>query len=261
MKNNRNPLKIAIGLLICLGLGGESVVSQEAPHAAPRGMVYVEAGPFMMGSNLYQKDEKPLRQVTLDAFYIDITEVSMADYGQCVRSRKCSRPKSGKSFGRGFPPMGANHPAIGVTWYDAENYCSWAGKRLPTEAEWEKAARGNTGFPYPWGTVIDCEHANYYSCKINHPQPVGSYPKGRSPYGALDMAGNVQEWVRDWYDPTYYRHAPNENPPGPADGVKKVLRGGSYDYVWSSVRTSYRFRDLPKNFDNGYGFRCAKSAK
>lgn len=240
--------------------GGGAVMSQGAAPAAPPGMVYVEAGPFNMGSDLYQRDEQPIHQVTLDAFFIDITEVTNADYAKCQRSGKCHSPHRNKKATRGESiQTGPNYPVVAITWFDAQGYCKWAGKRLPTEAEWEKAARGTTGNPYPWGKEIDCKHANYNRCEVNHPQPVGSYPDGKSPYGALDMAGNVMEWVSDWYDSQYYSKSPARNPTGPDDGVKKALRGGSYDYTFSSVRTSFRFADLPRNWDLKYGFRCVKS--
>ncbi|MBW1723410.1 MAG: SUMF1/EgtB/PvdO family nonheme iron enzyme [Deltaproteobacteria bacterium] len=212
-----------------------------------------------MGSELFRPDERPAHAVKLGAYYIDIYEVTYGDYMDCVRKGKCRRPRLGKSAGKNFPVPRKNWPVIGINWYDAENYCKWKHKRLPTEAEWEKAARGNTGNPYPWGDVIDCGHANYMKCKIGHPVQVGGYPAGKSPYGAMDMAGNAQEWVADWYDPDYYGNSPDKNPFGPSQGERKVLRGGSYDYVWSAVRTTYRYSDFPENHHNSYGFRCAAS--
>ncbi len=249
-------LLAAITLLI---ISFPSQVQPEPGQTPPGGMAYVPAGKFLMGSDLYQRDERPARPVKLGAFYIDITEVTYGEYMRCVRKRKCRRPRFGKAAGRGFPRPRSNWPVVGINWKGAESYCRWKNKRLPTEAEWEKAARGNTGNPYPWGNMVDCKHANYVRCGIKHPVEVGSYPKGKSPYGALDMAGNAQEWVADWYQPGYYKNAPQTDPKGPDSSKKKVLRGGSYDYVWSAVRTSYRFADFPGNHDNGYGFRCAAS--
>ena len=245
-------------MTLTLFLNADTILP-EVGAVPPPGMVYVPAGSFLMGSDLYQKDEKPAREVTLDAFYIDITEVTYGDYMKCARSRKCGSPRLGKAAGRDFPRPRNDWPVVGITWDDAHKYCRWKNKRLPTEAEWEKAARGSTGNPYPWGSVIDCEHANYLPCDIRHPVPVGSYPKGKGPYGTLDMSGNAQEWVADWYGSKYYKKAPNTNPPGPETGKKKVIRGGSYDYVWTAVRTSYRFADYPDNYDNSYGFRCVLS--
>jgi len=220
------------------------------------GMVYVPAGQFLMGSEMYQNDEKPSHKVTLKAFFIDINEVTFAEYLKCPG---CHRPRFGKAAGKNWPKMQPNWPVVGINWEDADKYCRWKKKRLPTEAEWEKAARGNSGNPYPWGDELDCRHANYVKCGIGHPVDVGSYPPGRSPYGALDMAGNAQEWVADWYDPMYYKNAPNADPPGPATGTKKVLRGGSFDYASQALRTSYRYADYSKNDDTSYGFRCAAS--
>jgi len=231
-------------------------VQPEPGAVPPPGMVLIPAGPFLMGSDIYQDDEKPSRTVALKTFYIDINEVTYADYLKCP----CRRPRFGKAAGKNWPGMKPNWPVVGVSWEDADKYCRWKKKRLPTEAEWEKAARGgNNGNPYPWGSNIDCQHANYIKCGLNHPVDVGSYPLGKSPYGVLDMAGNAQEWVADWYDQNYYKNAPNADPPGPSAGARKVLRGGSYDYSALSVRVSYRYADYPKNDDTSYGFRCAAS--
>jgi len=218
-------------------------------------LVYVPAGEFLMGSadgdaDAYD-DEKPQHRVYLDAFWMDRTEVTKDQYQQCVAAGKCAAP-SCRGTGQG------NHPVVCVSWQDAADYCAWAGRRLPTEAEWEKAARGTDGRKYPWGNEApDCNRLNYGGCVNNNTSAVGSYPKGASPYGALDMAGNVWEWVADWYDAKYYAGSSARNPTGPASGEYRVVRGGSWFGHQRGVRAAYRDRYLPDYCNVNIGFRCA----
>jgi len=231
-------------------------------------LVYIPAGEFIMGSKFSynEKSEKPSHLVNLDAYWIDRTEVTNAMYSLCVTAGFCdvtgdySRTRDTYSGN----PEYSNYPAISVNWFQAQAYCSWAGRRLPTEAEWEKAARGTDGRIYPWGDESPtCNLANFYDC-IGDTNMVGSYPNGASPYGLLDMAGNVREWVADWYSENYYESSPIFNPTGPSSGREKVLRGGSFESSRSDLRTADRYPSfddvLEYPFWQGFGFRCAVSS-
>jgi len=217
-------------------------------------MVYVPEGTFTMGSDDGEEDEKPVREVYLDAYWIDKYEVSHAQYKICVEAGECNEPQS---TGRYNNSNYANHPVVYVDWHQASAYCEWAGGRLPTEAEWEKAARGPDGNKYPWGNESPtCDKANYAECGMGDTTEVGSYPEGASVYGAMDMAGNVWEWVNDWYAGSYDVNQLN-NPTGPSSGTYRVLRGGSwYDDDWR-IRSAYRDRSSPVSRNYCGGFRCA----
>jgi eukaryotic-like serine/threonine-protein kinase len=225
-------------------------------------MVYVPAGDFLMGSPAGEGDdnEHPQHTVYLDAFWIDRTEVTNRQYQQCVQAGACdvSRYADNSDYN------GADQPVVGVTWFNASDYCQWAGGRLPTEAEWEKAARGMDGRKYPWGNqTATCDYAvmddgSGNGCgRGDAAWDVGSKPGGASPYEALDMAGNVWEWVADWYGSDYYDVSPANNPTGPGSGEYRVLRGGSWSHSVRSVRAANRLYSNPVYRNNNVGFRCA----
>ena len=217
-------------------------------------------------------------QVTLDAYYIDQYEVTNARYSECVAAGGCNTPSPLGSFTRdayyGLAEFD-NYPVVHVSWEDSNAYCRWRDARLPTEAEWEKAARGPEGLKYPWGNDFGGTKLNF--CDKNCPltwankdyndgyadtSPVGSYEGGKSPYGIYDMGGNVWEWVNDWYDAEYYSNSPLINPQGPETGQFHVIRGGSWSNVYSGLSSSLRSWDVvPSLGQYGYyGFRCARSA-
>jgi len=251
-----------IALVAVLVIGGAIFLAVQGGMLAllppaPPGMVYVPAGAFTMGSDKGNSDERPVHTVYLDAFYIDKTEVTNAQYRKCVEAGGCDTPVKTTYYDNADYTQ---HPVVYVSWNDADAYCRWAGKRLPTEAEWEKAARGTDGRTYPWGEGIDCDHAQYSKCG-GGTMPVGSKPKGASPYGALDMVGNVWEWVADWYDPDYYSQSPERNPPGPDSGEGRVLRGGSLHGNQRFTRCAYRVGGNPRHRYFYVGFRCARGSQ
>ena len=229
-------------------------------------MVYVPEGNFTMGGYFYA-EERPSHGEYLDAFWIDKTEVTNSMYAKCVSAGSCQPPVHSSSathanyYGN---PLYDNYPAIYVNWSDASSYCTWAGARLPSEAEWEKAARGTDDRTYPWdpgpwntgpnGTLLN------FNSSVGDTTAVGSYPTGASPYGALDMAGNVWEWVNDWFDANYYASSPSNNPQGPSSGTYRVLRGGAWFSYGQHINVNFRYYHDPSFSDFGTGFRCARQS-
>jgi formylglycine-generating enzyme required for sulfatase activity len=222
-------------------------------------MRLIPAGEFIMGNANFDDDEKPVHTVYLDAYYIDAYEVTNAAYQTCVDAGACKPPLQTGSLTRAKyfgDPDYANYPVLYMDWDRANAFCTWRGARLPTEAEWEKAARGTDGREHPWGGGVGCSYANYGDCQPDSTE-VGSYPAGVSPYGIFDMAGNVWEWVADWYWPNYYSKAPLKNPSGPPSGDSHVIRGGSFLATPDLLRVSHRAAYLPEDFYVYVGFRCA----
>jgi sulfatase modifying factor 1 len=220
---------------------------------------YIPGGPFYMGSpeGLGRESERPLHVVTLDPFWIDETEVTHGNYQICVEAGACDAQDV-----NGYDPLGRGAEPIEVTWDVAQAYCRWANGRMPTEAEWEKAARGSDAHTYPWGDDHpDCSRANYESLRgycFNGLALAGSFPAGASPYGVMDMAGNVAEWVNDWYDPGYYAASPEQNPQGPDSGQGRVVRGGAWYDTYPYIRAAYRDAHDPDGATAG--FRCVVPA-
>jgi formylglycine-generating enzyme required for sulfatase activity len=221
-------------------------------------MVFIPAGEFWMGSDDGDSDEQPRRHVYLDAFWIDKYEVTNALYKRFWESDGQRRGNRVPLYWNDSKWNEPNQPVVGVDWWDAWYYCRWAGKRLPTEAEWEKAARGTDGRRYPWGDQWDSGRANLTENGIGKTVSVGSYPSGASPYGVQDMAGNVLEWVDDAYDKDYYKQAPSRNPKGPETTGYRVLRGGSWIYHARTLRISDRTFDVSSERYDDVGFRCAQ---
>jgi formylglycine-generating enzyme required for sulfatase activity len=234
--------------------------------------VPVAAGSFTMGSpaGVGDADESPSHTVSLPAFYIDRTEVTNAAYAACAAALGCLPPARASSATRASyygNAQFAAFPVINVTFAQAEAYCSWVGKRLPTEAEWEKAARGAMDArQYPWGdTAPTCTVANTLaaggSACAGDTTPVASFPAtSKSPVGAVDMCGNVWEWVADWYDPAYYANSPSLSPPGPTSGTQKVIRGGGFQSPPEFGRVANRLAADPATPLTATGFRCARDA-
>jgi len=234
----------------------------------PPGMVEVPGGAFEMGSN-ENADEMPIRQVEVDRFWMDETEVTVEAYAECVDAGVCSEPST-TTYCNWMVAGREDHPVNCVTWQEAADYCGFAGegtKRLPTEAEWEKAARGTDAREYPWGDspAPSCTHvvmtAGFVDsgCGMISTWPVGSKPLGDSPYAAHDMAGNVWEWVADWYASSYDA-AETDNPTGPAMGTVRVLRGSSwYNSNADYFRAAYRNDFNPSDVSYALGFRCART--
>ncbi len=212
--------------------------------------------------NTYDRGEMPLHRVLLSSFWMDRTEVDNEEYGQCVAKGVCQPPASFSSYSR--PDYFGNalyaaYPVIYVTWDDADTFCRWAGGRLPTEAEWERAARGGMGGTYPWGDQPPADSQSNFGFDVGDTSPVGAYPSGASPDGVLDMAGNVAEWVADWFQRDYYSLAPLSDPSGPGATGARVVRGGSWLDDSNMVRADLRLGYPPDSAYVNLGFRCAES--
>ena len=235
----------------------------EQPAAVETPMVEIPEGLFLMGFDGTQalEDERPKHQVWLPVFFMDLHEVTTAQYASFLAATQRLAPWQWNTVDLA---QHSDRPVVGADWSDADAYCRWKGKRLPTEAEWEKSARGTDGRLYPWGNqVASKELANFaLGARFSYSQvlmPVQSYEQGKSPYGLYQMAGNVGEWVQDWYGTNYYELSPERNPQGPEQGQFKVLRGGSWSDLPKYLLTYGRFK-LPPETRNSYtGFRCAKS--
>ena len=239
-------------------------------------MILIPAGWFLMGTDgadvlemqkeycwkaKWFADEKPQHRVDLPAYYIDETPVTNAEYKRFLAANPGHpAPPDWDPDDRTFPREKDNHPVVFVSWHDANAYAHWARKRLPTEAEWEKAARGTDGRRYPWGQEFDLGRCNTKASDLRGTTVVRQYAQmGDSPYGVIDLAGNVWEWCADWYDAEYYKRPFSFNPPGPESGDWRVLRGGAWDVSPDYERCASRDYIVP---DNGYatvGFRCAST--
>ena len=217
-------------------------------------LVEVPAGSFTMGSNDGGSDEKPVHTVRLDKYYIGKYEVTVGQFKKFCNAKGITMPKQPTWNNRD------DHPVVNVTWDDAKAYCDWAGLRLPTEAEWEKAARGTDGRKYPWGNAWDASKCNSSENGDSYANtsPVGSFSSGVSQYGAYDMAGNVWEWCNDWYGSDYYGSSPSIKPAGPSSGLTRVLRGGGWLFSVVNCRAAFRFFYRPDGRLNRFGFRPAK---
>lgn len=249
-------------------MSGAGVEVEPVPESVPGEdpipdeMVTIPAGPFVRGTESGGFDERPQRTIHLDAFSIDRYEVTNHYYQQFVLATGHRKPGLPARYAKSSGKMkGTNQPVVYVSWDDATEYCRWKGKRLPTEAEWEKAMRGGDGRLWPWGAEERAGDANWARVQDGYEvsAPVGSFQADKSPYGVMDGAGNVIEWVDDWYDEIYYKSSPEQNPLSPEYGTYRVLRGGSYTTSGGDVRITSRSKMMPDFRDETIGFRCAMS--
>ena len=236
-------------------------------------MAFIEGGIYEMGSrrslreldpaDLLNNDrhalgpENPAHHVHVDGFYMDIYEVTNAEYEKFIKAE-------GKKNSRFFDDTnfnGPRQPVVGVSWKEAVQYCARKGKRLPTEAEWEKASRGKRHINYPWGNEAPDSKKVNFNEEVNKTSAVGSYEVGKSDYGIYDLSGNVSEWTHDWHLPEYYLFSPKKNPQGFERGQYKVIRGGNWRNNAHDVNMIYRNATVPSMRNNSIGFRCVKSAK
>jgi formylglycine-generating enzyme required for sulfatase activity len=243
---------------------------------ASKEMMLIPAGEFVMGSpeNVGNDDEHPQHTVYLDDFFIGKYEVTNEQYVEFLNAIGKNDDDAGHTFVnmdiarvryknqiykmvKGWE----DHPVAGISWYGAKAYAEWDGGRLPTEAEWEKAARGSDGREWPWGNSWVAENCNTWEAGPHNTTPVGNYPIGVSPYGVHDLTGNLYEWVADWYQADYYKFSPSRNPKGPDSGAFRVLRGGSWAELENLSRPSVRFGQPPDSGDSDFGFRVAKDTK
>jgi len=280
MRFKNNSIKIFSLFFLVAFMATVAPQKGEAVTGAPENMALVNAGGFTRGIDKTQDDvfddEAPAKLIYLSSYYMDKFEVSNSKYTEFLKATDHPAPAYWDHHKLNQP----NQPVTGVNWFDANFYCHWANKRLPTEAEWEKAARGPAGSIYPWGNNLDYSKANFAKGKTGEKHItalVDSHQEGKSYYGIYNMAGNVFEWVQDWYDPNYYKDSKNvRNPQGPKIGLKfgsfntfeernitgkkKVIRGGSWFAPASSITTTHRFWNDPMNnsYGVGLGFRCAR---
>lgn len=277
-------MKQVIKILVVIGLTLATAFAVEAPPLSIKGrdgapMVLVPGGKFLMGSKEGDgaNDEHPIHEVYLDNFYIDQYEVSVKRYSHFLNKTSHPNPSEAKrdlwgpnarmaSWEGVDLKRDAQKPIVDIDWNSAKSYCQWAGKRLPTEAEWEKAARGSDGRTYPWGRARPESHIANFKNWGPHPiyahklHPIDSFEQGKSPYGAYNMGGNAPEWVADWYARDYYKVSPKKNPQGPLTGERKVYRGGSYTGQFWEMRSALRQAVFPAGFAYEMGVRCAKDA-
>ena len=235
-------------------------VSREEP--VPEEMISIPAGPFIRGTDHGGFDERPQRTLVLDAFAIDRYEVTNFRYQQFVDATGHRKSGPPARYAKNMSKMlSINQPVVYVSWEDAEAYCHWKGKRLPTEAEWEKAMRGSDGRLWPWGDIEQPSGANWARVQDGHEVSavVGTVLTDKSPYGVMDGAGNVMEWVADWYGERYFEEAPEKNPQSPDNGVFRVLRGGGYATTGADIRITSRSKMVQDFRDETIGFRCAVS--
>jgi len=241
--------------------------SQEVTRISPLDnmtIIYIPPGPFLMGTSndakVIKVEEQPQRTIYLDEYWIDKLPVTNGMYHLCLNVGKCNGLVSTTDYYPFFMnPAYTNYPVVYVSWYDAVKYCKWVGGSLPTEAQWEKAARGTDGRIYPWGNTPPNSKLANYNNNIGTISSVGSFPAGASPYGLLDMAGNVREWIKDWYSDYYFHDAPSSNPTGPATGTKHTLKGGGWRDPNVYLRSASRLSHVASSPGDDRGFRCVRS--